>query len=192
MVGRHGQAVQVCQRFPIYGFKRFSIFSKSQAVDVRGHGRFLLFQKPDQLQKAVLPFTPDHIVDLREMGQKMFPEKGGPHAAENHGCVWIDLFDHAGDVDAAPAVGMQDRKTDHIRLLVAQQLIDAVGGFSQVVAVENVHRIAVGPKHGPHGVKPHGDGADIILVDAFVEKIRVDEQYFHNAGGNGHRMLKLR
>ena len=121
----------------------------------------------------------------------MFPEKGGPHAAENHGCVRIDLLDHAGDVDAAPAVGMQDRKSDYIRLLVAQHLIDAVGSFAQVVAVEDVHPIAVIPQHGPHGVKAHGDGADILFVDALVEKIRVDEQYFHGAGGKGHQMLRL-
>ena len=44
-----------------------------------------------------------------------------------------------------------------------------------MVTIENVHRIAVCPKHGTHVVKAHGDGADILLVDALVDKIRINE-----------------
>jgi hypothetical protein len=149
-------------------------------------GFFLFFQEADQFQETVLAFAANHIVDLWKMRQKMFPEEGGTYAAEHHGDVWIDLFCHAGDVDAAPAVGVQDGKPHHIRPLVAQHLIDAVGGTAQVVAVEDVHRIAVGPKHGAHVVKAHGEGTDILFVDAVIEKIRVDKQYFHGMGRTSH------
>ncbi len=186
MTGGHGQAVQVRHRLPIHGFIRYPRFSKGQAGDVCRRAFFFFFQESDQFQETVLAFAANHVIDLWEMSEKMFPEEGGANAAEHHGDVGIDLFGHAGDVDPAPSVGVQDGKPHHIRPLFAQHVVDAMGGAAQVVAVEDVHRISVGPEHGPHVVKTHGDGTDILFVDTVIEKIGVDKQYFHGMGHTSH------
>ena len=57
----------------------------------------------------------------------------------------------------------------------SQNLVNPMGAAAQVVAVEDVHRVAICPQHGADVEKSHGDGADILLVNAIVEEIRIDQ-----------------
>jgi hypothetical protein len=69
------------------------------------------------------------------MGQEMLPQKGGGDAAENDFYARIDLFGDPGDVDAAPAIGLENGKSDDIGRVLYQDTFDRFGGFMDAAPV---------------------------------------------------------
>jgi len=73
----------------------------------------------------------------------MVPQKGGADAAENDFYIRVQFFGNAGDLYSAPAVGMQNGKTDDIRLFFFQRSGDPGRIFIDIVPVENLDIISV-------------------------------------------------
>lgn len=66
------------------------------------------------MQKGIFAFADNDKIHIREMDQKMFPQKSGANAAENNFYVLINLFGNPCNINSSPSVGMQDGKTDNI------------------------------------------------------------------------------
>ncbi len=70
------------------------------------------------------------------MGQEMFPQKGGSNPAKHGLDLWIKLLGNLGNLYAAPAVRVQDGKTNDIRLLFFQNLLDSFRRFINIVPIQ--------------------------------------------------------
>ena len=137
------------------------------------------FQRLQKRQKTIFAFAHHRIVDVGKVGEQVMPQEGGADAPHNGVDAGIEFSGHPRNIDGAPAVGMHDGKSDDLGIAGHQGLFDGSGIVTLVIPVENLHLVAVGPEHGAHIVKPHGNGGDLLHMQAWVEKIGIDQQDSH-------------
>ena len=109
----------------------------------------------------------------------MLPQIGGADAAEDNVHGRVDLAGDFGDIDSAPAVGVQNRKPDDIRPFFLQRLPNLLRSEVDVVPVQNLDVVAVLPAKRRHEKNPLRQDTDLLDVSTLFEKVGINEQNLH-------------
>jgi len=112
------------------------------AVDAHGDPLYVgnLFvgfslQAFDDVQKRVLSFSDDRIIDLGNSIQEQLPQAGGADTSEDDRDSSIYVFNDSGDVYPAPSIAVKNGYPDNIGRLFYQYLADFCRSLLFVVPI---------------------------------------------------------
>lgn len=180
--GRHGQGIQIADGCGRGVPERPPAPAPRDPREGGGIGRAASAEPLHQRRKSALALAEHDVVDLREVLQQVLPEVRGSHAAEHDYDPGIDPLRHPGDLDPAPAVGVQDRKPDDLRAFLPQGGFEFLRRGRAVVPVQHFDFMAARLQCGAHVEKAHGRRLNVFRVQPGVEKVGVDQENFHRDG----------
>jgi hypothetical protein len=122
-----GQLVKVVDWFRILCLDGPVVLPKGDSGDGADVFNLVFFVTLYQFEKGIFTFAPDNAVYFREVGEEVLPEKCGGNAAKNYFYIRVDLFGNLCYSDAAPAVCLENGKTDYIGFFSASTALISSG-----------------------------------------------------------------